>query len=128
MRVKNGLNVSQAVTGERRNLRHRGAGDRKPNDRRASKIVKREVADAGTVRQLAPRRPEPVGGPRAAEGVGEDHRPPTLRGVEQGPQRPAGGHHNAPAGLGLLKPDVGAVVGRPGRAPADSLYGLLRSP
>jgi len=53
-------NVLQTVTRKRCVLRHRRAGDGEAHHSRVSEIVKCEVADAGTIGERAPRRPEPV--------------------------------------------------------------------
>ena len=66
VRIENGFDIARAVDGEGCDLRHGGAGDRQAHHRGALQIVKRQVADTSTVRQLAPGRREPVAGPRAA--------------------------------------------------------------
>jgi hypothetical protein len=47
VRIENGLDIFQAMAGERRDLRHRGAGDGKPYYGRPPEVVEREVGDAG---------------------------------------------------------------------------------
>ncbi len=97
VRVQNGFDVLQAVAGERRDLRHRGAGDGEAHHRRTSEVMKGEVVDAGSIRKLAPRRPEPVGGPRAAQRVGRIIGP--RRGVAS-----SRAFSGAPAGITMRRP------------------------
>jgi hypothetical protein len=52
-RERLGVSVSKLAKGRR-------AGDGEAHHSRASEVVKCQVADAGTIGELAPRRPEPV--------------------------------------------------------------------
>ena len=66
MRVENGFDVLQRVTGYGRNLRHTGASDGQPNHRRAAQVMKRQATDAGALAGLCPRRAKAVGRPGPA--------------------------------------------------------------
>src|SRR5260370_41926281 len=103
VRVKDRLDVLEAMAGEGRELRHRRLGERQTYDSRSSQIVKRQAIDAGAGAGLGPGGSKAVRRPGTAIGIRQDQGAATFGAVEKRSQWSSGGHRHAPACLAPAK-------------------------
>ena len=73
MGVEDSFNAMQAVAGERRDLWHRGVGERQPHHGGAAQVMKRQAMNVGLGAGLRPRCPKAVGRLRLPAGRRQDH-------------------------------------------------------
>src|SRR5262249_13071147 len=99
MRVKNGSDVAQRVTGDRRDLRFGTSDKRQSRNRGAAQIIERHTDDAGCRLGLTPRSAESVLRPWCPVTVDQDERATFCRTVERSSERRAYFEAHARTGL-----------------------------